>query len=500
MLRETHPASLKIQNANHARSLTGTCYFGILGFVLPIGLATAITVETRLDWAALLAQVAVVLYSAARLAGCAAKGTPDWFVIVLYGYTYTWLGITPLLQYLARENPLDVVLSDSVYVLQSAVVLIGLIAFDVVYGLVVRSRPLQKSRSGGTIARNLSTHRVVLLGLFAVASTPVFVQALGGFDVLFTSRQARTEILFSSGLYSAGSKASGAILTSAASVIPFVAMYAMTFLLIVRKDLRRKVDFVSLYLAVLGCNVILNNPISSSRFWFLVIVLSLCFIFPWSRSIVGVRVIIGVFVAGSLFLFPYLDVFRYSDGSRESRGVIDMILDKSDYDSMVQVGNSINYSSIYGHSIGENFLGAFLFWVPRGVWPSKPIDTGSALAQFVGYHHENLSAPLWAEGYWAFGVLGVAAAFSVLGYVCGKLVSIDLAQNKITNVVGGWSFVLAPLSVYVVLILRGSLLQSMSRLFVLVLILFFCTAIIEKKSFGTAAGDRAKIDSERWNN
>lgn len=483
--------------ASHGYFLTGALFFGVLGVVLPLGLATSVPSGPAMDWGVLLVQLSVIVYTALRLASSAAAGKPAWFLIVVFGYAYTWLGLTPMVQYLARQNPLGVQLDNSTYALQSIVVLVGLVAFDVVYHVRFREKPARAK--GSTKAfRLLDTRRVVILALIAVASTPVFVQALGGFDVLFTSRQARTEVLLDSGLYSASSKASGAIVTAVASVLPFVALYAMTMILVYRRELRRKVDFVALYFVVVCCNIALNNPISSSRFWFLVVCLSVLFVFPWARSAAGVRAIIGGFVLGSIVLFPYLDAFRYSDGSRENRGVIQMILEKSDYDSMVQIGNSIKYADVYGYSFGDNFVGAFFFWVPRMVWPDKPIDTGSSLAQFVNYHHENLSAPLWAESYIAFGLVAVVGIFGVFGYLCGRLSRVDAVQRAVLGTISGWTFILVPLSVYVVLILRGSLLQSMSRLAVLVAVLLFCTAsfkaeIPEESGRGSASSRNGEV-------
>lgn len=391
-------------------------------------------------------------------------------------------------------------LSGGVVIGQALVVLVGLIVFDLVYGSTISSRARRRMKSAPRL-RVLDVRRTVFLGIAAVILTPVFVQSLGGFDVLFTSREARTEVLFTSGLYSSDSKASGAILTSFASVVPFVALYAMTALLATKSYLRRKIDFIALYAAVVIVNIALNNPISSSRFWFLVVVLSLCFVFPWSRSVLGVRSIIAAFVGGSVVLFPYLDAFRYSERTQDSRGIAEMILEKSDYDSMVQVGNAITYVTQTGYSMGENLLGALLFWVPRSIWPDKPIDTGTELAQYVSYHNPNLSAPLWAEGYWAFGIVGVVLVFWLLGYVCGRLSYVDSVQRRLFGSFNGWAFILAPLAVYEVLILRGSLLQAMSRLTVLVFLLVACTAVVSmpealrvnSTASGSGSGGRSRI-------
>lgn len=97
--------------AVHAGLLTRTCFFGVLGFLLPLLLGSSVDLTGTLDWAPIVAQYAVLLYCAWRLAALAAVGEPAWFIIILHGYSYTWLGLTPLVQYLAGENPLGVYLS-----------------------------------------------------------------------------------------------------------------------------------------------------------------------------------------------------------------------------------------------------------------------------------------------------------------------------------------------------------------------------------------------------
>ncbi|MFJ6098197.1 O-antigen polymerase [Williamsia muralis] len=474
----------------------GLLFFLSLAFLLPLWLTSLVPLEPGRDPAALVAQYSVVGYSALRLSTIASRGRPDWVSLILFGYSYTWLGVAPTLQYLAAKNPLGTSVDHSIVVIQSLLVLLGLIAYDLGLGSTVRRRA--RSTAGfrtrlrqATAGRYLSRRRVAVLGIATVILTPVFVQYLGGLEVLFTSRQARNEFLFSGGYYSSDSKATGAILTSVTSVLPFVALYSIAFLFISQSRVRQSGRWIALLLLVICSNILLNNPISSSRFWFLVIVLSLLFLFPWSRSQAGVRSITGGFVIGSIFVFPYLDAFRYTNAAStpSESGVVGTMLNKTDYDSMPQVGNLISYVHSNGFSFGDNLLGSVFFMVPRSVWPSKPIDTGSVLAEYIRYGNANLSAPLWGELYLSFGVVGVAVGFWALGRIYGRFSTSwnqGFGLTGLTTQLSISTFFMIPVAVYLVLILRGSLLQSMSRFVVVVLLLWICTARTRTSVLGDA--------------
>ncbi len=90
------------------------------------------------------------------------------------------------------------------------------------------------------------------------------------------------------------------------------------------------------------------------------------------------------------------------------------------YDAFINIVATIDYVKYEGLSYGYQFLSAFLFFVPRKLWPSKPISTG----QLVGEHlidsydftYSNLSNPMVSEGYINFGVIGVVLLAIVLGY------------------------------------------------------------------------------------
>ncbi len=66
-------------------------------------------------------------------------------------------------------------------------------------------------------------------------------------------------------------------------------------------------------------------------------------------------------------------------------------------------------------------LGTLLFWMPRSVWPDKPLDTGVMLAEYKEYGFTNLSSPLWGEFFIDFGWVGLVAGMLLVGYWARRL-------------------------------------------------------------------------------
>lgn len=130
----------------------------------------------------------------------------------------------------------------------------------------------------------------------------------------------------------------------------------------------------------------------------------------------------------------------------------EVYLTSADFDSMQQVLNAIAYVQDHGHSFGHQVFSAFLFFIPRAIWEGKAIPTGELVGTGAGYVFLNLSAPLFAELYVDFSLVGVAIGFFVLGIVLRKL---DLAITE------GSSFGLLLISVVCAALLPGVLRGSL---------------------------------------
>jgi hypothetical protein len=122
-----------------------------------------------------------------------------------------------------------------------------------------------------------------------------------------------------------------------------------------------------------------------------------------------------------------------------------------DFDAFQQLVNIVRFVKETGYSWGLNFISGISFFIPRGVWESKPTNLGILAAEYQGYHYTNLSAPLVGEFYYAADLVGVIVGGVIFGVLAGK------ADSLLRNVTVSMSYFLGVwLSSFSFIIFRGS--------------------------------------------
>lgn len=214
------------------------------------------------------------------------------------------------------------------------------------------------------------------------------------------------------------------------------------------------------------------NPVSSPRFVFGTVLLGAMAALGWFSSLNRFRWSALLSIIALVFVFPASDIFRRANADFASIGSIDKSLQDPDFDSFAQFVNTVEYVDANGIEWGRQFFGAIFFWVPRAIWPNKPIDTGILLAEFKNYQFTNLSAPLPSEMYINGGI-----ALVVLGMLCFGIFirRWDDTNYRYFLAQGTPSVLGCAVPFYAFIMLRGSLLQSMSFLAVLLVCAWFVT-------------------------
>lgn len=209
-----------------------------------------------------------------------------------------------------------------------------------------------------------------------------------------------------------------------------------------------------------------NFPTSTARFWMASVYLGiLIIVVKKTRNPHLFKILIFI---GILLVFPAINVFRHNtveDVIRSGinlQSVSDAFLE-GDYDAYSMLVRSIIYVNWYGSTLGHQLLGNLLFFIPRTLWPSKPIGSGAMIAHELGWKFSNVSCPYIGEGYVNFGIfgilifpiiLGIITKFSDLGYIYIKKNN----NKKITFIE-----LIYPFSIgFLFFILRGDLLSSLS--------------------------------------
>ncbi|MDL5159134.1 hypothetical protein [Actinomycetospora termitidis] len=453
------------------------CFVGLLAIPTALFFVPVLGAQPTLGVPALLFAVAVV-YSAVRLLGLMWQARPQWLTIGFWIFTYCWIAVAGLTQALADSNPLGVTLTRDEQLLQALVLLVGMVCFD------VGSRVRPTSGPGtGLPRRFFAPRRVLLLGWGSVAASPLFVLILGGPSALLSSREAVTDSLSDQGLLaSATGDAVGGSLATVANVLPYIALLTLGKLLVDDRVLRRAVSNQVLFALLLGMNLLINNPISNSRFWAFTVILGVLYLWRRTARPLMLAAFVTGFAMASLVVFPYLDAWRVSESTARQYNVhyndfsnpVDYVLAKTDYGSVTDVGIALRVTDAQGFSFGEQLLGDVLFWFPRAIWTDKPENTTVLIAHQIGFKFTNLDSPLWAEGWIDFGWVGVIAFLGAAGVVARRLDD-SLIRARLLALSGSLSgrtplaAVLVPaIAGYEFILLRGSLLQAMSRIVVMV--------------------------------
>lgn len=114
------------------------------------------------------------------------------------------------------------------------------------------------------------------------------------------------------------------------------------------------------------------------------------------------NVFVLIMLFGLLVVFPFFDNFRYYDGSISFSFSFDY-LNTMNFDAGQEFMIVMKLKLI---TWGRQLMGALLFFIPRSLWPAKPLGSGATLAAEQGTF-SNISMPFFAEGYINYGLLGI---------------------------------------------------------------------------------------------
>lgn len=176
-------------------------------------------------------------------------------------------------------------------------------------------------------------------------------------------------------------------------------------------------------------------------------------------------------IAFSFFvLFPLGNLFRYQ---KMTTSIYDgMFLDifkSPDFDTFNSIIDTIELGYI---SYGNQLLGVLLFWVPRNIWPNKPIGSGALVGSELGYTNLNVSSNIIAEGWINFGLFGVILFALVIGIISRNTFVPEINDHRIV-----WGSIF---SLLIFFIMRGDLMSSFAYSLALYLNYLLCLQIISK--------------------
>lgn len=115
----------------------------------------------------------------------------------------------------------------------------------------------------------------------------------------------------------------------------------------------------------------------------------------------------------------------------------------------------------HGHTFGMQLLGALLFFIPRSIWPEKPVSSGEMMGQYLmenaSLWFSNISFSLPFEFYLDFGLVGVIFA------ALGMAIFVASVERKASSSVV-WHIFLIYFSFYLYFLMRGPFLPAFAYL------------------------------------
>lgn len=210
------------------------------------------------------------------------------------------------------------------------------------------------------------------------------------------------------------------------------------------------------FISSLALMILTNFPLALPRYMAGAFYVGLLFIFKpiFKKRSLPIFALIFVF----LIIFPAVTVARYITSFSDMEVSISVLsaFTSGDFDNFSTLNMAVLYVEKNGLTWGHQLLGVLLFFVPRSIWPTKPVGSGHHMAMEKNMDFTNLSCPIVAEGYINFGFVGTILFAILIGVILAKL-DIRFYHYKRFSVV----HLLYPLLLgLIIFILRGDLMSS----------------------------------------
>ena len=256
-------------------------------------------------------------------------------------------------------------------------------------------------------------------------------------------------------------------------VLPFVGLiYSHSLLKNNNKPFPEKKKLFFVFLMFIVLFFILKNPMLAKRNELGPLYISiLLFVIP---TFFNSNIKFISFLFSSLVIaFPISSILTHAkfgivDILKNPGLIIDEVFSKNlfrefatiNYDAFPNTLVTMKYIDENGIIIAKQLIGGILFFVPRSLWNSKPINTGELIGQYLVDNYEmgynNLSNPLLSESLINFGFLGIVIYPMVLSLFVVFMLKWQKSNDILKNIVAIY------FSIYLIFILRGDFYSSFS--------------------------------------
>lgn len=436
-----------------------------------------------------------IVIAGGRFAWLIGNGQRRLYELMFWAFTYAFLGLAPLAQLREEHFPNTVPrIEISLTAAGALIAIAGCMAFSA--GAVLdnfmtrpdRRRAAPDGVAGGQLF-TVDHRRLLVLAGFAIVFNIFYLSNVGW--IQFTSSRDEAYRIYDA-IWPAGTfGAMTRVCTYMALLVAFVALVrfrreakvalALRYSARVQDDAEAGVDVgakvlrTNMVLVVIVGLLLANsvNPISNARYLAGTAILAAATALGLFATVSRFRVTAVGFLFSLLVVFPAADAFRYSRSAElKFTGPVDALM-SGDYDSFAQLINGYLVAVRDGIVPGKQLVGVLAFMVPRSWWAEKPVDSGIYIANARGYGFTNLSGPLWIELFLNGGWVVLIVGMFLLGCWLHRSDARLDRQFELYRMPGILGCILP---FYMLILLRGSLLQAMSYLAFILLFAWFVRA------------------------
>lgn len=318
---------------------------------------------------------------------------------IFWYFSFFFLFFAPLFQYLSGYALWGYQLNNDDYINTNLLLFIWFVLYSVFYKLKTKEKKYKHKIE--FTKHNLNIGLIISLLLLIVTIKLI------GFQNLFVRNEngISTDIGFVN-----------VILNNAIKIIPaFFFIYSIYYY-------RNKGKNIKLYIIFFGIiTVMLNYPSSITRYWIGAVYIGIAVVI-FNKYIKYKRfdlVLIIIF----LVIFPLFQMFKWYTVEDFFNKNVKMagVYNNVDFDAYSMFARTITYVNDNSSTYGGQLLGTIFFFIPRNIWPNKPVPSGELVSSAQGQEFTNLSCPLPAEGYINFGILGIIIYAILTGRILRKL-------------------------------------------------------------------------------
>lgn len=360
----------------------------------------------------------------------------------LWLYILIFWGIVPLIQYSLNSFPWGVNVTPILSFKANLLILTWILTYSFCYKIFFKKNDGQYN-SFSIYPFKISKSGITLLIAFQLGILLFFFSRSGNLNFL------RGE---ATGSYIGSNQSTHLIISQVFRAFSTFASLVVFYNFSQNKTKRRFIAFLISFTLLL----LTNFPLAIARYMAGAFYLAFVFLFKpnFKRKNIPIYFLLFLF----LIIYPSLSAIRYLTSFQEFQltGTTLQTFLSGDFDNYSTLNMTIAYVQDNGATWGQQLFGVLFFFIPRSIWPSKPIGSGAFIAESARMDFTNISCPYVAEGYINFGILGVILFAIAMAFFVAKLDTKFYTYSKLNFIKIFYPVALG----MIFFILRGDLMSS----------------------------------------